>query len=110
MKNRMLIEKLLNKQAKKSFRGNNYGARHVVAWNSSAVGRLITDLARYADEYSKLYPDSCLADDYVIGAAWFRGLSAVRVLLNGELGGLDGGFCDEIILALANLNGLDLEL
>lgn len=109
MNNALFVQDLLTKQSKKQFKGNLYGTRHASAFSSSPIGSIINGLAKYADDYSKRYPDSILAETYVLGDYWITALKAVRGLLNGELGQLDGGFCDEIILQLAFKNGFKEE-
>ena len=46
-----------------------------------------------------------IADDYILGAAWLEIAKQVRVLLNGELGRLDGGTLDRAITSLAETAG-----
>lgn len=100
MKNNiLLINSLLNKQAKQSYQNNHFGERHVIAFRVHPIGKMISALAQYAQEHFKKY-DSALSEDYILGKAWIDALKNIRVLLNGELDGMDGGFTDEIILAV----------
>jgi hypothetical protein len=48
---------------------------------------------------------SKLADDYILGAAWLEIAKQARVLLNGELGRLDGGTLDKALYSLAQVAG-----
>lgn len=107
MNNLLSIEKTINKQAKAYYGSNPYGHRHATAWQSSPVALIIKGLAKYADDYAQDNPDCVLAHDYVLGDAWIEALKAVRVMLNGELKGLDGGFTDSIIIKLAEANGFN---
>lgn len=50
---------------------------------------------------------SGLARDYVLGAAWLEIAKAARTLLNGDLGRLDGGSLDKILLDLIRTAGFD---
>jgi|1_EtaG_2_1085319.scaffolds.fasta_scaffold09492_1 hypothetical protein len=48
-----------------------------------------------------------LANDYILGAAWLEIAKQVRVLLNGELGRLDGGTLDKALYSLAQVAGFN---
>lgn len=109
MNNLQLINQKLNEQAKRNNAINSYASRHVQAWSQSPIARMIDALAIYADEHQKRY-DAPIGDDYVLGDYWIESLRGVRGLLNGEIGALDGGFTDEIIIALALNNGFNDEL
>lgn len=100
MTNTLLINSLLNTQSTKSFQNNHYGARHASAFNSSTIGKMILAVAQYADDHKKRF-DSLIGEDYFLGPDILAMLKSIRGLLNGALGGLDGGFTDEIILAVA---------
>ena len=50
---------------------------------------------------------SKLADDYILGAAWLEIAKQARVLLNGELGRLDGGTLDKALYSLAQVAGFE---
>lgn len=107
MNNLLSIEKTINKQAKAYYGSNPYGHRHATAWQSAPIALIIKGLAKYADDYTRDNPDCILAHDYVLGDAWIEALKAVRVMLNGDLKGLDGGFTDSIIIQLAEANGFN---
>ncbi len=108
MKNILLINSLLNVQAKKSFQNNHYGARHASSFNSSTIGKMILAVAQYADDHKKRF-DCPINEDYVLGPEILAMLKSIRGLLNGEIGGLDGGFTDEIILAISKNCGFKEE-
>lgn len=106
MNNLLIIQTKLNEQAKKNNAIKSFQSRHVNAWCRSSIAKMIDALAIYADEHFKRY-ESPLGEDYVLGEYWIESLKGVRGLLNGELIGLDAGFTDEIIIALAENNGFN---
>jgi hypothetical protein len=65
---------------------------------------MITAISSYISRYESSY-GSAMAQDYVLGPAILESLSAVRTLLNGEIGALDGGTCDSAIAALLERGG-----
>jgi hypothetical protein len=92
-----LIEKSLTTVARKSTGQNQWGASHVAAWNKPhPVASMVRSLAKYADDYAERY-ESTLGSDYVLGKAWLEMAKGTLTLLNGELGGLDGGTMDSLI-------------
>jgi hypothetical protein len=108
MNNTQYITNKLAQQTTERVESNAYGRRHVAAWNSGhPIADLITGLARYADTYNEMYPDSTLGQDYVLGECWINALRGIRGLLNGDIGTLDGGLTDAIIVTLATRNGFD---
>ena len=79
---------------------------HTRSWALRPVSHMITSLAQYADKHEQRF-ESLLANDYVLGLAWREMLDNCRTLLNGELDGLDGGTCDEMLCAIARLAGFN---
>lgn len=65
-------------------------------------------VALYADTHENRF-GSPIGEDYVLGEGIKQILSGVRVLLNGELEGLDGGTLDAMILNLAQAMGFSQE-
>jgi hypothetical protein len=49
-----------------------------------------------------------LANDGILGEAWADMLKGCRTLLNGDLGGLDGGTLDSILCKMAEANGYEV--
>ncbi len=80
-------------------RNTGWQARHFVAWNKHPVAGMIAAFGKYADQHNKRF-ESTLSEDYVLGAAWLDGMKAIRTLLNGDLGQMDGGTCDTMICAM----------
>ena len=90
--------------------------RHAAAWDTSTIGRLTIAAVCYADDYRKRYegPDSdqypsLLGSDYVLGDAWYQIIDGIQTLLNGDLGDLDGGLCDALLVALLEGEGFDVD-
>src|SRR5574342_418587 len=106
---RDLINESLYKSIQDARKGNEQADLHVLAWSSInhwslPVRRMIESLADYADTYFKRY-ESRIGDDGVFGEAWLDALRSVRILLNGEIGRLDGGTVDSLIVAMSKLEG-----
>jgi hypothetical protein len=98
-----------DKTFRKHFESNEWGARHVTAWNAGhPIATLCTALARYADDHRARY-ESSLGDDGVLGPAWLDMLRSIRTLLNGELGQLDGGTIDGLLYDMAEAAGFERE-
>lgn len=64
--------------------------------NEHAIGRAIGAWCDYARNHAERF-GSPIGQDYVLGPAWARWGFALRELLNGELGRLDGGTLDTIL-------------
>lgn len=111
MTNLELVQKINAKVRRKDFQGNAWGARHFEAWRDGDQAEfrgLIEGLAIYADSYEKRFL-SKIGTDGVLGDGWLDILKGIRVLLNGELGNLDGGTLDEILVTLLENNGFTQE-
>ncbi len=78
-------------------------SRHVAG---TSVAFLIRAWLLYGDAHRAVY-DSRIGDDYVLGDEWATIGVALRGLLNGELGELDGGTTDSIILGALGAEGFD---
>lgn len=101
MKAMQAIDQIEKKASRKEFQGNRWGARHHAAWksNTSAIPALILSLAAYADIHQERF-GSDIGDDGVLGDGWLDILKGTRVLLNGEMGTLDGGTLDSMLMRL----------
>jgi hypothetical protein len=93
-----------------------WAERHAAAWTDSSIGKLTTAAVCYADDYRKSYGSDAgdqyptqLGSDYVLGDAWFQMIDGIRTLLNGDLGDLDGGSCDALLVALLEGEGFDVD-
>ena len=53
--------------------------------------------------------DALIGEDYVLGPAWEAIGDALRTLLNGDLGRLDGGTLDRYLLTKMRENGVNTE-
>lgn len=100
------------KKARESkFPYNGWATRHIAAWQSSrpAIGGLIRAWLLYADTHRERY-ESGIGDDGFLGKEWANIGFSLRDLLNGELGNLDGGLCDGIIVDALQDEGWDADL
>lgn len=93
----------------KSFKENRWGQRHADAilypkGFEAPIVRLLDALTLYADEHKARY-EAPIADDGVLGQEWLAIAKAVRGLLNGELGRLDGGTLDTLLYDLTEAAG-----
>lgn len=72
-----------------------------------AVRKLVLGWAEYADACRGEF-DSTIGEDGFLGEAWKDIGEALLTLLNGELGGFDGGSLDANIRNFAKEQGVDL--
>lgn len=107
------MDKALKAEAKakaSTFPYNGWAGRHISAWQSSrpAIGGLIRSWLLYADTHRERY-ESGIGEDGFLGKEWAAIGFSLRDLLNGELGGLDGGLCDGIIVDALEREGWDAD-
>ena len=69
---------------------------------------LINGWAEYANVHRARF-ESGIGEDYVLGPQWAAIGAALRALLNGELGRLDGGTLDGFLNATLTAEGFDPE-
>lgn len=74
--------------------------------SGTAVRSIIRACDRYAKAYADLY-SGVIGNDGVLGPPFREILSGAIQLLNGEIGGLDGGTLDREIRRIALEAGLD---
>lgn len=67
---------------------------------------LVLHAAVYGDYHRQMY-GSDVAEDRVLGDAIQDILAGIRILLNGNLAGLDGGHTDALILAVGEALGYE---
>ena len=75
--------------------------RHANAWLNpkdaeTPIVTMIKGWLAYADHHQAAY-ESTIGDDYVLGDEWATIGFALRGLLNGDLGRLDGGSLDSLL-------------
>jgi hypothetical protein len=109
MKHKELITKSLEKASSQAFRENKWGQRHVAAWNEpqpveAGVVGMVNAAAIYADHHRQRF-ESKLGDDGVLGDPWADVLRSVLVLLNGDIGRLDGGTVDGLVRSMLREEG-----
>jgi hypothetical protein len=71
-----------------------------------ALGQMIAGWLRYADACHSRY-ESGIGDDGVLGPHWAALGAALRGLLNGEMGRLDGGTLDGLLCRTLQQEGFD---
>lgn len=105
------IERSLQSVESKSTGKNEWGRAHFNAWYAghvaeTPIANLFTALAHYADDHTRRF-DSPLGVDRDLGFAWLEMMKQLGVLLNGELGRLDGGTLDHLRYDMAEAAGFD---
>jgi len=107
--------KSINEKARdESFGRNRWGYVHYCNWHGlsrakSPLASMIEALAKYVDDYHKKYKGP-IGHDRIIGDEGIKNmLNGIITLLNGELDGLDGGTCDQIVRKIAEIGEIDLE-
>ena len=74
-----------------------------------AIVLMLRGWLEYAEAHKSAF-DSNIGDDSVLGDEWFKIGEALRGLLNGDLGRLDGGSLDTIIFDNLKEQGFDPDL
>jgi hypothetical protein len=72
--------------------------------HETALVGMLKSWQTYAMAHQQMF-ESKIGDDGVLGPAWQEIGEAMRTLLNGELGQLDGGAMDRAILDTLEANG-----
>lgn len=88
-------------------KNENWARRHIEA--QSPVKDMIRAWIAYAVWHTTRY-QAVLKNDYMMGAAWGRIGYDLLVLLNGNLGSLDGGTLDHIIRHNLEVQGFDPDI
>lgn len=96
--------------ARQDFQGNKWGERHYRAFerDTTGIAAMLRAWAHYADSHRSRY-GSPVGDDGFLGPEWGRIGRGILALLNGEIGGMDGGTLDGMIRDIAKANGIDSE-
>jgi len=102
--------------------GNPWARSHMMAWEFSDVVKSTGSMkleaalrdsilawARYGETHRAVH-GSNIGEDGVLGTAWKAQAQTLLIMLNGELGRLDGGTLDKLIRAIAETCGVDLEV
>ena len=103
--------------------GHEHWARkHLSTWRTAqndeaaAIRDMIVAWGKYAAAFSKRYPPEpgddapiLVGDDGFLGDYMADIGKSILALLNGEIGGLDGGTTDRLIRAIAKQNNIELE-
>lgn len=88
--------------------GSHWQQTHFAKWGKAPLSVTIAGAGAIADSHYRVY-DSRIGEDAVLGESWLEIMRGLRGLLNGELGGLDGGTCDKLICDMLRLEGIDSE-
>lgn len=70
------------------------------------IAELVRALGLYETAHWEAYGRR-LAEDGVLGKCWLQAWFSVRSMLNGELGLLDGGACDSVLMAIGRNAGFN---
>ncbi len=116
----IIAESLASTRAK-SFQGNDWGRRHVAAWEDipgpvdpgvrareRALRLAIVGWAMIAETHMMMY-GSPMGDDGFLGPAWVQMGEGLRAQLNGQCGRFDCGTLDALILDISHAVGAPLE-
>jgi hypothetical protein len=87
--------------------GTLYGPENPT--HERAMVLMLRGWIEYAQAHKAAF-DSDIGEDYVLGDEWFKIGEALRGLLNGDLGRLDGGTLDSIIADNLDQQGFDPDL
>jgi hypothetical protein len=115
-----IMQAIAAKAAGKSFQENQWGKRHAKAWDQAAMYAsgdaadlprslvlMIRGWVAYADAHRKAY-ESGVTEDGMLGREWERIGIALRNLLCGNLGPLDGGTLDSILCEVFENEGVEI--
>jgi hypothetical protein len=106
-----LNPKFLNQKGERmpntgDWQGRHHRALRIAGPASNAIVAMIAGWADYADTHKARY-ESGIGEDGVLGPAWAAMGGNLRTLLNGELGGLDGGTLDGFLCNTLTAEGFD---
>jgi hypothetical protein len=93
---------------------NKWGVRHCDALTRPRAGfelgivKMLEGAIEYADHHRERY-EARIGDDGVIGDAWERIVRGIRDLRDGELGRIDGGALDGLLVGMLDAEGFDVE-
>lgn len=94
---------------------NDWQGRHTAAFldpvtsHERALVFILKGWEEYAEGHEDAY-ESPIGEDYVLGDDWAKIGFALRGLLNGDLGRLDGGTLDAFICHRLNEAGFDPDM
>jgi hypothetical protein len=72
--------------------------------HEQAIRKMIEGAILYAKAHASAY-ETPIGEDYVLGPPWLAIVGSLRRLLDGEIGSLDGGSTDRVLLDLARSQG-----
>lgn len=112
---RSVIDEVHADLSRRAAAGERWAANHLTAWRNqhganeaTALRDMVLGLARYCDAYRKRY-DTPIGDDGVLGENAADIAHGIIGLLNGELGGLDGGTMDRLVRNICHLSDIRLD-
>lgn len=88
----------------------NWKARHRSAlYSRHPIAMALRAWTDYAEDHGRRLA-SQIGSDYILGPAWARWGLAIKTLLDGDIGMLDAGTINHIILDNLNEQGFDPDL
>lgn len=104
---------MFNPHAPTKFSGEAWARHHEEALlaplhHERAILTIARGLEQYAEEHRGRYDDTPIGEDYVLGCAFEDIARGLLMLLNGEIGRLDGGTVDAAIRSMCAKHGVEL--
>lgn len=81
---------------------------YVAAMSSGGLNDMLRGWYNYAQDHEAKF-GSKIGDDSVLGPEWAQIGYALRGLLNGDIGQLDGGTCDSFIVDTMTANNVEVD-
>ncbi len=106
----MTHTRLIEMANNRAWGDKSWGVRHITAWERDRhpIRDMIVALAMYADGHQEEFRNP-LGEDGVLGPAWRQAVTGVRQLLNGNLGQLDAGTLDRMLVGMLEKEGFDAD-
>lgn len=98
-----------------------WGVRFWAAWNRKhedgskyldvvpEFRQMIVAMATYADLHYHRFGGTGISEDYFLGDAWYQVMDGVRSMLNGDIGDLDAGNIDKLLVGMMEGEGFNVD-